>query len=48
VGGVIGGRLHRSGRPSRRSRGAHLARIREQGLLLDTQTGNHVIAARFT
>ncbi|CAA9377954.1 MAG: 2-dehydropantoate 2-reductase [uncultured Nocardioides sp.] len=40
VGGVIGGLLHRAGRPvTLVARGAHLAAIRESGLQLDTGDG---------
>jgi 2-dehydropantoate 2-reductase len=49
VGGVIGGHLHRSGRPTTLiARGDHLAKIREHGLLLDTAAGTHVIDAPAT
>ncbi len=49
VGGVIGGHLHRSGRPTTLiARGDHLAKIREHGLLLETAAGTHVIDAPAT
>lgn len=46
VGGVIGGHLHRAGFPvTLVARGDHLARIRTQGLVLDTHAGRHVVPA---
>lgn len=49
VGGVIGGHLHRAGRPTTLvARGEHLARIRKSGLRLDTADGVHVIDAPAT
>ena len=49
VGGVIGGNLHRAGRPTTLvARGEHLAAIRKNGLRLDTADGVHVIDAPAT
>jgi 2-dehydropantoate 2-reductase len=49
VGGVIGGNLHRAGRPTTLvARGEHLASIRKSGLRLDTAEGVHVIDAPAT
>lgn len=44
VGGVIGGNLHLAGRPvTFVARGAHLDRIRADGLVLDRADGRHVV-----
>jgi hypothetical protein len=44
VGGVIGARLHRAGHPvTFVARGEHLARIRADGLLLDTTEGRDAV-----
>jgi 2-dehydropantoate 2-reductase len=44
VGGTIGGRLHQHGhRVTLVARGAHLAAIRERGLLLATPDGEHLL-----
>ena len=49
VGGVIGGRLHRAGHDvTLVARGEHLARIRADGLVLDTADGRHVVRAPAT
>jgi 2-dehydropantoate 2-reductase len=49
VGGVIGGHLHLAGLPiTLIARGEHLARIREVGLLLDTEDGRRRIVAPAT
>ena len=49
VGGVIGGCLHRAGLPvSLVARGAHLAAIRADGLVLDAGDGRHVVDAPAT
>ena len=50
VGGVIGGSLHRAGRPvTLVARGAHLAAIRSAGgLVLDTGDGRHLVDAPAT
>jgi 2-dehydropantoate 2-reductase len=46
VGGVIGGRLHLAGQVvTLVARGAHLARIRRDGLVLDTPDGRRVVGA---
>lgn len=44
VGGVIGARLHLAGLSTTLvARGAHLARIRDDGLVLDSADGHHVV-----
>ena len=44
VGGVIGGLLHRAGHPTTLvARGDHLARLRSQGLVLDTASGRQLV-----
>ncbi len=49
VGGVIGGRLHLAGHEvTLVARGAHLDRIRADGLVLDTAEGRQVVAAPAT
>ena len=49
VGGVIGGRLHLAGHDvTLVARGAHLERIRTDGLVLDTADGRHVVRAPAT
>ena len=49
VGGVIGARLHLAGqRVTLVARGAHLDRIREDGLVLDAADGRHVVRAPAT
>ena len=49
VGGVVGGLLHRSGRPvTLVARGDHLAAIRADGLVLDAGDGRHRIDAPAT
>jgi 2-dehydropantoate 2-reductase len=49
VGGVIGGHLHRAGHDvTLVARGEHLARIRADGLVLDTAEGRHVVRATAT
>jgi 2-dehydropantoate 2-reductase len=49
VGGVIGGHLHLAGLPvTLVARGAHLAAIRADGLVLDAGDGRHVIDAPAT
>ena len=49
VGGVIGAYLHRAGLPvTLVARGAHLAAIRADGLVLDAGDGRHVVDARAT
>lgn len=49
VGGVIGGRLHLAGVPTTLvARGAHLAAIREHGLLLDSAAGVETVTAPAT
>ena len=49
VGGVIGARLHLAGRPTTFvARGAHLERLRADGLVLDTEEGELVVPARAT
>jgi 2-dehydropantoate 2-reductase len=49
VGGVIGGRLHLAGHAvTLVARGEHLARIRRDGLVLDTADGRRVVAAAAT
>jgi 2-dehydropantoate 2-reductase len=49
VGGVIGARLHRAGRPvTFVARGEHLARIRADGLVLDTAEGRYAARAPAT
>ena len=49
VGGVIGGRLHLAGHDvTLVARGAHLDRIRAEGLVLDTAEGRHVVGAPAT
>ena len=47
VGGVIGGRLSLAGHDvTLVARGEHLARIRADGLVLDTAEGRHAVRAR--
>jgi 2-dehydropantoate 2-reductase len=49
VGGVIGGRLHLAGHDvTLVARGEHLARIRADGLVLDTAEGRHAVHAPAT
>lgn len=49
VGGVIGARLHLAGHAvTLVARGAHLERIRADGLVLDTAGGRHVVRASAT
>ena len=49
VGGVIGARLHLAGHDvTLVARGEHLARIRADGLVLDTAEGRHVVRAAAT
>jgi 2-dehydropantoate 2-reductase len=49
VGGVIGARLHRAGHEvTFVARGEHLARIRADGLVLDTEEGRHAARAPAT
>jgi 2-dehydropantoate 2-reductase len=49
VGGVIGARLHRAGHDvTFVARGDHLARIREDGLVLDTEEGRYAARAPAT
>lgn len=46
VGGVVGGNLHLAGVPvTLVARGAHLERIRAEGLVLDRADGRHVVTA---
>ena len=49
VGGVIGARLHRAGHDvTFVARGDHLARIRADGLVLDTHEGRYAARAPAT
>ncbi len=49
VGGVIGAHLHLAGIPTTLvARGEHLARIRSDGLVLDTEDGRHRVTAPAT